>query len=318
MDIKNFSYFVALAEEKNFSKAAGKLFMTQSALSQAITKLETQLGTALVERDSRPIKLTYAGEKFLEAAHKILDISQDMEIQIAETKTLQKGRLNIGLSIHRATFTLPKVLPRFKSLYPCIDIHLKEGNYVELESMLLAGDVDLIILNINPLQKLLFQKAEFVPINKEKLLLVVPKRFIEREWIMTDSEKDKYPTIAIEHLREIPFVLGRQGMTLRATADRLCMNSGFIPKILLETYSMAVCCALLRAELAASFLSESIVYEHYRDLSQNTHTFYFKDPNCFWILGVAYNRARANNPAVKEVIKIVKKVEGQKNRKNQF
>ena len=144
LNFLNFEYFLALAEEKNFTRAAKKLFISQQSLSGHISSLEEELGVLLFER-TVPLKLTYAGRVFREYAAAFLSERDEMLKEIGDIKDYTRGEIRIGISHTRAKVFLPRILPRFKQEYPHIQISVLEGNNQELASALKEGDIDLMI-----------------------------------------------------------------------------------------------------------------------------------------------------------------------------
>lgn len=138
LELRQLRYFVAVAEEKNFTRAAERLFMAQPPLSQQIQKLEEQLGVKLFERHTREVKLTRAGKALLSQARPILD-SVERAVQYTRKAALgEVGHIGIafvGSSIHG---TLSRVLAEYRRTHPEVEIELleltAERQYVNLKN----------------------------------------------------------------------------------------------------------------------------------------------------------------------------------------
>src|ERR1700754_778097 len=113
--------FLAVAEERSFSRAAARLHRTQPAVSQAIAKLESELGEVLFERSSRDGTLTDAGEGLREYAAKLLNIRGDASGALAELRSLHRGRLNLAANEHTCLYLLP-LLDEFRNQNPRIKL----------------------------------------------------------------------------------------------------------------------------------------------------------------------------------------------------
>ena len=111
MDLKQLEYMVQIAEKQNISRAAEKLFLTQSALNQQLLKLEKQLGTPLFYRSRSQCRPTPAGEIYLAGAREILQIKKDTYRQIGDLLEARSGRLSVGLLSGRG-------MDMFTSIYP--------------------------------------------------------------------------------------------------------------------------------------------------------------------------------------------------------
>ena len=126
MNIKHAQYMLTVMQEGSITAAAKKLYISQPSLSQMIKLVETNLGTAIFNRSTDSITLTYAGEKYIEAAKQILTINNNLQKEIDEINHEDHGSLKLGIPVQRAMQVLPYVLPRFMKRYPYVDIDLHE------------------------------------------------------------------------------------------------------------------------------------------------------------------------------------------------
>ncbi len=171
MNMQQIEYILVLAEDKSFSKAAEHLYMTQSALSQYVRKLEQQLGITLFNRSKSMITLTPEGELYVEAMKRVKSNMQDFQQQLADLSNLKSGRLAIGTSSFRATNLMSQVIHEFHNRYPGIYIHLVTGDAGQLKEKMLAGELDFCIEN-DSFEKDLFHCE---PLYTETHYLAVPK-----------------------------------------------------------------------------------------------------------------------------------------------
>ena len=140
----NLEYFVVAAEELNFTKAAKRLFISQQSLSNHIANMEREFGVSLFNRTT-PLTLTYAGQRLLVRARRLLTYKDETYHELADIKDFTVGQLSIGLSHTRGRVILPHVLPAYRKRFPNIHLNILEGNTAQLEAALLHGDVDLVI-----------------------------------------------------------------------------------------------------------------------------------------------------------------------------
>src|ERR1039458_2600732 len=124
MDLSQLEVFLTVARERRFSRAAVKLFRTQSAVSQSVRKLELEIGEPLFDRSSREGVLTDAGRVLQEYAEKLLNLRQDAQTALVEMRELQKGQLAIAANEFTALYLLP-VLGEFRRLHPTIKITVR-------------------------------------------------------------------------------------------------------------------------------------------------------------------------------------------------
>lgn len=247
MDFRQLQYMLMVAEEKSFSKAASKLYIAQPSLSQYIQKLEHQLGVLLFDRSTTPLRLTYAGELYMETAKKILDLKHQLSQQMEDIAELKKGRLTIGVSAFRTTYIMPKILPLFHENFPGIEVVLLEGTSSELEAMAIKGATDISIMTL-PVDEELFS---YEPVLSEEILLAITAshpRF----------SKYKQNKINLYELREEPFILLKQNQKLHQIAESLCKQSGYKPKVVLESESIEAAHALAAAGMGITLIPDTL------------------------------------------------------------
>lgn len=169
MELRHLRYFVAVAEEKSFNKAAERLFISQPPLSRQIRQLEEEIGVTLIDRDNRPLKLTEAGEFFYDHALQIIKKSDDLRAM-----TFRKGSFDNSLSIGFVSSILygilPKVIARFREVYPNIEIKLYELNSWQQTQGLVDGKIDV------GFGRLLFEDASIrrMVLREENLVVAIP------------------------------------------------------------------------------------------------------------------------------------------------
>ncbi|WP_413190471.1 LysR family transcriptional regulator [Psychrobacter sp. AT9] len=169
MELRHLRYFVAVAEEKSFNKAAARLYISQPPLSRQIKQLEEEIGVTLIDRENRPLKLTEAGEFFYDHAIQILKKSDDLR-----TMTIRKGNFDNSLSIGFVSSILygilPRVIARFREVHPNIEIKLYELNSWQQTQALTEGKIDV------GFGRLLFEDASIrrMVLREEDLVVAVP------------------------------------------------------------------------------------------------------------------------------------------------
>lgn len=171
MQLKELDYIVTLADEQSISRAADKLYMAQSSLSQFLQQYEAELGIELFVRTSKGIRPTAAGDLFIENARSILTHYRLVQHELWDMARLEGGNVILGISSFRARHMLPKILTRFHKRYPKVQVDIIEENSMELENMLVKGSLDIAIVAL-PLTRLTHQ-VEFL--KKDEIFLVANK-----------------------------------------------------------------------------------------------------------------------------------------------
>ncbi|WP_229106719.1 LysR family transcriptional regulator [Paenibacillus sp. 1001270B_150601_E10] len=150
MTLRHFEIFRAVAEAGNFTRAAEKLYITQSAVSHAIRELEEKAGTALFDRLSKSVQLTNSGKLLLEEIIPILSSCEDLDSRINRLET--RAPLHIVSSITIAAFWLPIILKAFQKEWPDIPVHVEVVSAANAIDILRNGDADLALIEGTPPQ----------------------------------------------------------------------------------------------------------------------------------------------------------------------
>lgn len=144
MTLRHFKIFAAVCDTMNMTSAAKALFMSQSAVSQAIAELEIHYDVKLFERLSRKLYLTQAGKKLLSYARHIIRMNAEVETNMKALH--ESGLIRIGASVTVGAYVLPKLVSRFQVINPKTDIRVFEDNTAEIESLLLNDEIDIGIV----------------------------------------------------------------------------------------------------------------------------------------------------------------------------
>ena len=241
MNINQIKQVLTVAEERNFTNAAKKLFISQPSLSKSIKLLEEELGIELFERN--PIKPTYAGEIFISKAKKILAEFGELEIRMSDISNLSQTYMVIGIPSHRCYCFMPKILRELHEEYPNCFIKIEEYPTFLLKQMLIDDKIDFYLGTENPDSSI--YKAEHIC--NESLYLVFPKNWN----IKTDSDE-----INIKEFKDKNFITFPEQLILSKYLKNLCEENGFEPKSIVECHNAETIYSLIDEGLGASFLPE--------------------------------------------------------------
>jgi DNA-binding transcriptional LysR family regulator len=169
MDLSQLEVFLAVARERRFSRAAEKLFRTQSAVSQTIRKLEDELGEALFDRSSREGILTDAGKVLYEYAEKLINLRSEAAESMTELRELQKGKLVIAANEFTVLYLLP-VLAAFRRLHPMIKIKVERALGSQIPDDVLSYGIEFGVLSYEPQETSLHSVVVYL----DELVFVVP------------------------------------------------------------------------------------------------------------------------------------------------
>jgi DNA-binding transcriptional LysR family regulator len=168
MDINQLEVLVAVAQEKSFSRAAETLHRTQPAVSQAIRRLETELGEPLFDRSSKDGTLTGAGHVLFDFAQQMLNLRQNAHSALKELKDLHRGKITLSANEYTVMYLLP-IIPVFRSRHPHIKIEVKRSLASRIPSEILGRETEIGIMSFKPNDP----TVAAVPVLMDELALIV-------------------------------------------------------------------------------------------------------------------------------------------------
>ncbi|RRD37676.1 LysR family transcriptional regulator [Fusobacterium nucleatum] len=246
MDLKQLEYIVGIAEEKNITKAAKKLYITQSALNQTLLKLEKEIGEPLFERSKLNLYLTEIGKIYVEQAKKILEIRKETYEKIDEIKGDYNSIIRVGLTPERGMLMFLSIYPIFHEIYPNIKIEALELSVEEQHKMIEERKLDIGFVNVAESQK---KSNIYQEIRKEKLVLAIPNK------IFKNLKSKNIQDILNEIVKE-DFVMLPQNTTIRKVIDEYLKKYQLFPKILFESKNSSLLIKMVESQLVCTIVSE--------------------------------------------------------------
>src|ERR1700704_6856132 len=168
MDIAALKIFLAVAQERSFSRAAAKVHRTQPAVSQAVRRLEDDLGQQLFDRSSKTGTLTEAGRVLQNYGQRLVRLAEETESAVRELRDLRRGRVLIGAN-EAAVHTLLPLIARFRQQYPDIAIDVRRVPARQIAVEVQQGSLDFGALTFHPSEPGLLE----VPVGSDELVLLV-------------------------------------------------------------------------------------------------------------------------------------------------
>ncbi len=248
MELRQVRYFLALAEECHFSRAAQRLHVAQSALSQQLKQLERQLGTPLFTRSTRRVELTEAGRQLITHARSILGEVERAEEQMALLASGRAGRVSVGF-VGTATYdVLPRIARTVRAQLPGVSLELRgELLNPELVDGLLAGSYDLALLRTGtPVDA----AVEVTALRTERLVAVLPSSH-------PLAGRSEIPLAA---LADEPIVVhpSRDRSSMHGRVLAACARAGFEPSALVEVGETATLVVFVAAGHGVALVPESV------------------------------------------------------------
>jgi len=243
LDIKQLHYFIAVSEHMNFSKAAERLHISQPSLSNAIKKLEEEIGSPLLERNTRNLQLTEAGEVLFERAKVIVKNMEVLKIEMDEVIIHGTREITIGV-MESIKHWLPKVIANYKKDYPEMIIHLVDilGSK-RVKKSLKSYKTHLIITN----QLMDDPELEVKTLYEERLVAVLPLHH-------PLAKKEK---VTISDISEEPFIISTEGFQTRRDILDTFEQAGKNIHIQFEIERFETAVSLVRENLGVTILPEN-------------------------------------------------------------
>jgi len=265
-----------IAKEKSFSKAAQKLFIAQPSLSLMVKTLEEDLGTPLFDRSCKPIQLTEAGEAYIQATEKILEIEEAYLEYILALNNLETGSLRVGSNQLLSSLVLPQYISRFVQTYPQVQLSLVDANSTSLENKISNNSLDIIIDN-SVLSPEIFEQRLLA---SEYLLLAVPAEFPENDACKSyqlsyaDILQNRFADpVPLEAFSNTPFILMNRDNDIRKLTNAIFQESHFSPKVLFELDRLMTLYTYVEQGTAATLVSDTLV-RNIRGVDQDRIVFY--------------------------------------------
>lgn len=243
MSLAKFEIFNTVVELGSLTEASLKLGLTQSAISHALSSLETEWGFSILARGRSGVQLTSNGELILPYIREMLNLNEQMIQQVASINGLEAGVVRVGTFSSVSIQWLPKIMNDFQEHYPSIELKLLEGNYDEITQWILSGEVDFGFLSLPALKSL-----EVIPLRKDPMLCILPA---------------KHP---LAYLNEIDFeqIKTEEMIMPRAGCDsdirRIFRENNAVPNIKFELTDDQAIFSMVRNGFGISILPEMALY----------------------------------------------------------
>ena len=280
MELRHLTYFVAVAERLNFSRAAEDLHVAQPAISQQVRRLERDLGVPLFDRVGKRVRLTEAGQALLPQARQILAAVEAARHEVSEHGALTRGSASLGAPSTVSTHLLPSLLTRFKRAYPGLEVTLREAGTETLLKLVEVGELDLAIAS-----------ADVLP------PVIEAKPFREEDYVLAVSARHPLAARKSARLADLSgeaFILFPAGYKLREVTLSACRRAGFAPKVALDGGAMQSALEFIAAGLGVAILPE-LALEGVRGI----HPVRLADQQLRRQLGLVWRKGRYLTPAAR-------------------
>lgn len=223
MDLRQLRYLVALAEEGSFTRAAESEHIAQPAVSQQIRRLEDEVGVALVERTTRRVSLTEAGELLVVRARRIMGEIEAAEIELQALRGMYTGHVTIGAMHTMGPVDVSLALALFAERHPNVQLTVREHSSEEMASMLRADELDLAFLSVT--ERVESHGLGLHQLVSEELVVLLP----------LEHRLARRKHVRMAELADEPFISFREGARLRELLMAAGRSANFEPRVTLES-----------------------------------------------------------------------------------
>jgi DNA-binding transcriptional LysR family regulator len=245
MEIHQLQYFVAVAEEASFTRAAARVHVAQPGVSAQVRRLEAELGQQLLDRSGRSVTLTEVGAAVLPFARAALDALDGARLAVDELAGLVRGQVAVGMVSGCALPSVAELLADFHRRYPGVTIELTEGGSDRLVERLGDGTLDLALIGVaGP------------PAEGLETVAVVDDAVVAG--VSPEDPLAAGRSITVAELRGQPLVSLPRGTGVRAALDAACAEAGFAPRIVLEASALPMVAQLAGRGLGVAILPASV------------------------------------------------------------
>jgi len=262
-------YFREVAQQQHVTQAAGRLSVSQPAVSRSISRLERELGVPLFDREGRTVRLNRYGKVFLARVERALTEVAEGRRELADMVGPVRGTVAVGFIHILGTQVLPVLLRRFRLEHPAVDFQLFQGSTAALLEQLTAGETDLCLMATHPEQPGL----EWVRLFEEEIFAVVPPGhpLAGRE------------SVRLDELANEPFITFKPGWGLRQLNEELCRQAGFVPRTTFEGEEVGTVHGFVAAGLGVALIPRSSAPREARAV-----WLHVSEPRCERTIGIAW------------------------------
>ena len=278
MDTRQIEYILMIAQENNITRAAEKLFISQSALNQQLLKLEKELGCQLFHRSRTNWRPTEEGKIYIEGAEKIMMVKKETYAKIQDCLHEGIATLDVGLTPGRGFRMFTAIYPALHEKYPGLIVTPVEMNVQRQQEAIAKGQLDIGFVTAAVKEK---TNDHYLDLGKEEFVLVVPK---DSSFGLEEQDWDTLPVIDLKKLENETFSLMYKSSTSRKFVDRLFEKAGFFPQIMMESSSTTSLLHLAELGLCNVIIPRYYIQEAEKD---KVSAYVFKN-HMTWDLSITY------------------------------
>jgi DNA-binding transcriptional LysR family regulator len=289
MELRTLAHFIAVAEERSFTRAALRVHIVQSALSASIKSLEREFGTLLFDRSTHGVDLTDAGRALLDEARTTLAAAQAARDAVDAVTSGLRGRIDIGIMQSLSMIDLASIITSFRTGHPNVELRPRptRGGSAELERDVISGALDLAFVSL-PVAP--HPSLTLTHLGSEPILLAIP----------LGHPLESNETVSLDQLAGETFVEAPVGWGTRRITDRALAGAGVERRISVEVADLWTLIELVRAGLGLGFVPASAL-----GAARGIHVASVSPP-LSWDISLAMPSARRSSAAARAFVALVR------------
>ncbi len=296
-------YFLAVYKERNFTKAAQRLYITQQTLSAHIASLEKELGCKLFIR-STPLKPTFAGDIFLSYANEFNTLYTSIEEEFSDICDEKKGVLRIGIAHTRGRALMPDIIAEYKKEHPDIIIQIIEGENDDLPSLLLDGSIDLMIAYHSQNHP----DIEFNNYYEEEIILLISDELLQSVYGKRKNEivniLHQKPNLSL--LKECPFLLSSKDDIAGKISRIFLSEVNFDLKISVESKNIETLLEMCCKGIGACFCPKILVDKTLDNKQISALHLFQLDERAKYMIIFGFIKKRYYSKSIQEFVEVAK------------
>ncbi|MGE7842570.1 LysR family transcriptional regulator [Lysinibacillus sp. NPDC093712] len=290
MELRDLKAFMAVVEHGSFTKAASETFVSQPSLSKSIKKLEDNLHVELLNRSTRHVELTDAGNIVYQQGQKIMRSVHDLHILLDDLLNIKTGSIKLGIPPLIGTLFFPEIARKFHQQYPNVHLELVERGAKLVGTLVESGEVDMGIV--------------VLPTDERKFIV---QSFVEDQFFVFINEQHplaKQDHILLQELKNESFIIFTEEFSLHDYVIKSCKSAGFTPIIGYKSSQWDLIVELVSSNLGVTLLPYSIAA---KQTNQNVKIIPLQNFYMPWRLGVITKKNTYQSYALKQLLKTIRK-----------
>lgn len=275
-------YFVRVVEEKSFTKAAEKLFISQPALSKAIRSMEKELGVVLFNRAPKELSLTEEGKTVYRYAVDVLNYCGSRTTELLSLLEKAKGSIKFGLPPSVGSVFFSKILHEYRAMFPQINLQIYEGTSKKIEAMIMGEQLDLGVV-VEPYEN---PHMQLKTVYRSDAVLAVSQK----------HRLAKRKTVGFLELKDEPMLLVSKDYMFHDQIIVRCQEAGFTPNIAFTSSQWDLLLEMVAENQGVTIIGRPLVEKLYND---RVRCISLKNPEFPWILGLIFKKGRTLSGAAK-------------------